>query len=753
MPHLLAYASRWSVVPRETIRFFVSSPGASTYTAQLLRLRQPQAGPQATPFDPEPVDAPLNGQHRGRSQTLPIGSHAIVPEFSTFARLDQFTLAMAVFPTTPGKGRQALIGTWCENDQTGVGLEIGADRALNVRVGTGDRDPFVMSTGTPLLQHTWYRVAVIFQAQRILLLQEPLDARGFRLSKPAQVSAPGLKIVHASEAVLTIAAWCAGATQGPSPWNGRHFACHFNGRIEGPKIASGALDPSRLAPWMEFSDIEQDSAPLFAAWDFSRNIPDETILDSGPQGLHGQLINFPTRGVTGHNWSGEVFDWRHAPRQYGAIHFHDDDLADACWSSDFQLEVPREMRSGVYSVRLTDGREEFWVPFVVRPPRGEPRADTALLLPTMTYIAYLNHRARFMSLGSERLHGRVKVLDATDIACIETPEVGLSTYDRHSDGSGVAYSSRLRPATNLRPTGHLWNFSLDLFIVDWLENAGQRFDLITDEDLDEEGADLLRSYRVVVTGSHPEYVTRSMLDSLEIYLHTGGRLMYLGGNGFYWRTVSHPRKQGLIEVRRSEGVRSWDTAPGEQASSFTGENSGIWRKNGRAPQALVGVGYVAQGFNRCSGYVRTVSAENPRISWAFHGVSGRSLGTESVLFGGAAGLEIDSVNLALGTPEHALVIARSQDHTNLYELVGEEVLTPHGATDGLSSEAIHADMVFFETPAGGAVFSTGSIAYAAALSWNFFDNDLCRLTTNVLRRFRQDEPFQIPALEPHSEIS
>jgi N,N-dimethylformamidase len=62
-------------------------------------------------------------------------------------------------------------------------------------------------------------------------------------------------------------------------------------------------------------------------------------------------------------------------------------------------------------------------------------------------------------------------------------------------------------------------------------------------------------------------------------------------------------------------------------------------------------------------------------------------------------------------------------------------------------------MVFFETPAGGAVFSTGSIAYAAALSWNFFDNDLCRLTTNVLRRFRQDEPFQIPALEPHSEIS
>jgi N,N-dimethylformamidase len=35
--------------------------------------------------------------------------------------------------------------------------------------------------------------------------------------------------------------------------------------------------------------------------------------------------------VRGHNWTGEYTDWRQAPDQYGAIHFHDDDLADACW--------------------------------------------------------------------------------------------------------------------------------------------------------------------------------------------------------------------------------------------------------------------------------------------------------------------------------------------------------------------------------------------------------------------------------------
>ena len=64
-----------------------------------------------------------------------------------------------------------------------------------------------------------------------------------------------------------------------------------------------------------------------------------------------------------------------------------------------------------------------------------------------------------------------------------------------------------------------------------------------------------------------------------------------------------------------------------------------------------------------------------------------------------------------------------------------------GATDALQNTDIHADLVFFETPAGGAVFSTGSIAYAGSLAWNGFDNNICRLTSNVLRRFADAEPF------------
>jgi N,N-dimethylformamidase len=44
-------------------------------------------------------------------------------------------------------------------------------------------------------------------------------------------------------------------------------------------------------------------------------------------------------------------------------------------------------------------------------------------------------------------------------------------------------------------------------------------------------------------------------------------------------------------------------------------------------------------------------------------------------------------------------------------------------------------MVYFEAPNGGAVFSVGSIAYCGALSRNGYDNNVSRITENVLRRF------------------
>ena len=532
----------------------------------------------------------------------------------------------------------------------------------------------------------------------------------------------------------------------PAPIDRLLAGGHFNGKLDRPRLAGRALDPAEMAALGADALPDELVTSVLAAWDFSLDIPSETIVDISPNRMHGRIVNLPARAMTGHNWTGEVMDWTQAPAQYGAIHFHDDDLVDAGWQEDFRFEVPAGPALGRLCGAPSRQRGRVLGPLLRPPPaRATRAAKIAFLASTATYIVYMNNRARFTSIAVELYQGRLTVMDAIDQLLLEHPGIGLSTYDRHADGSGVCYSSRHRPVTNFRPTGRHWNFNLDLFIVDWLEHLGVDYDVITEEDLHEEGLDLLRPYNVVLTGSHPEYDSLEMLDALDAYLRHGGRLMYMGGNGFYWRIAHHPTRRGVIEVRRAEGgVRAWDALPGEYYHSFTGEYGGLWRRQGRAPQKLAGVGFISQGFDRCSYYRRLEASRDPRVAFMFEGIEDEILGDFGILQGGTAGLEIDCVDPALGTPPHALVVARSENHSNTYELVGEEVRIPHGATDAILHEGIHADITFFETPGGGAVFSTGSIAYAGSLSWNGFDNNIARLTTNVLHRFADETPFPLP---------
>jgi hypothetical protein len=51
---------------------------------------------------------------------------------------------------------------------------------------------------------------------------------------------------------------------------------------------------------------------------------------------------------------------------------------------------------------------------------------------------------------------------------------------------------------------------------------------------------------------------------------------------------------------------------------------------------------------------------------------------------------------------------------------------------GLNCDDGGAEMVIFDTPSGGQVFSVGSINYVASLP---VDKDISQITENVLRRF------------------
>ena len=78
--------------------------------------------------------------------------------------------------------------------------------------------------------------------------------------------------------------------------------------------------------------------------------------------------------MTGYNWTADEMVFHHKPEEYGAIHFHDDDIDDARWEVDFTYKVPDIIRSGVYAARLRINGEdspetEDFIPFVIKPPK------------------------------------------------------------------------------------------------------------------------------------------------------------------------------------------------------------------------------------------------------------------------------------------------------------------------------------------------------------------------------------------------
>ena len=474
-------------------------------------------------------------------------------------------------------------------------------------------------------------------------------------------------------------------------------------------------------------------------WDFSEDISGRKLCEVSSNERHGLIYQLPARAVTGPQWDGIYHDWKSCPQHYDAVHFHSDDLYDVDWKVSASLELPRDLASGIYAFRLTTDSEIERTPFFVRPAANMQTADIALLMPSCTYMAYANHR--MLIEGANFVAARSRLRPEHEYIR-DHPEIGPSLYEKHRDGSGVMYSSRHRPNLQLRPGADGWNFTPDTDINAFMETLELNHDVIADEDLHRDGIAALSTYKILVTGSHPEYWSSAMLDALEQWLRNGGRLLYLGGNGFYWRVAFSDAWPGAIELRRAEdGVRNWQAETGESYHSFNGEYGGMWRRLGRAPNELVGVGFAAQGFERAIGYRRSSASYDPRVAWIFNGVNEQDIGI-SGLGGGAAGQEVDSYNPDLGSPAHAVILASATefgpDMSRTKEELQASILVP------LPDPVVRADMVFFETPAGGAVFSVGSISWFGALARDNYDNDVAKITRNVLRRFLDPEEFLGP---------
>jgi len=738
MKRIVGYSDKLSVAPGDRIAFMVNcmAGDGQRYRADLVRLICGDDHAEQPGYRAEPVASPIDKDYPGRRQVILAGSYVEVAAAPALvAPAAGLSLQAMIWPTLPDRGPQTLMGAWSDPEKAGYALIIDARGCLALRLGDGAVAE--ISTDVPLLAREWYRVFASYDPAggKVRLLQQPL-----RNYPHADTTGRRDAFVGIVPRVATGTAFMLAAHDGGRDSGRRVNLRSYNGKIDSPRLVARALDDDD-ARQLVGAPLAVDG--LVAAWDFSQEIPTERVIDLSPRRLDGRTVNLPARAVTGYNWTGNVMDWKQAPEQYGAIHFHEDDLYDAGWEVDFTLTVPDGMKSGVYAARVAVEDDEDHILFFLRPPRGTATAPLAFLAATATYMAYGNNHTAFDAELREMGRGELIKLHRDDLFLNEHREYGLATYDHHRDGSGVCYGSRLRPILNMRPRTYQWSFNADTHIIDWLEATRTAYDVITDEDLHREGLSLLASYRAVMTGAHPEYMSTPMWDALHAYLQQGGRLMYMGGNGFYWRVAFRGQDTTVLEVRRGEtGTRAWTAEPGEHYHSFSDEPGGLWLRLGRSPQSLVGVGFIAQGFDAATFYRRQPGSFDPRAAWIFEGVAAEErIGDFGLIYGGAAGSEIDRHDRRLGSPPHALVLATSGPHTNTFYPAIETVSDLIPGQSGPENPEIRADMVFFETPGGGAVWSTGSIAWSGSLSHNGYANNVSRITANVARRFVDPTPF------------
>ena len=367
---IVGYADPLTTSPGEVVDFKVSTI-SKQFTSQILRLGVGPDVPQGPPTKHYPVDDVALQTHAGRLQFGHPGSFIRVDDWHGVDSRDvKSIVVMGLFYATKPKAdhEQYLFSTIRDQEQPeGFACLLNLDGGLVLLVPSGGK-LHRLDTSLVLTKDVWYdfTLKIYLDDSRLEL---SLDSKRADLAaKPANHT-----YVHTLENCADL--WSAAplliaggdhnfaSTTAPSP------RTTFNGKVEAFKIKAKVQDT-----WRDLLHF-----------DFSLNMSADTVRDISPNKKTGQLINAPTRAVTGHDYDGTWVDWTLAKYGYGAIHFHDDDVDDALWDTSFSVRLPESLLSGFYAALVDDGKTKDYIPFFVRPRKDAVPAPVAFIVPTFTY--------------------------------------------------------------------------------------------------------------------------------------------------------------------------------------------------------------------------------------------------------------------------------------------------------------------------------------------------------------------------------
>jgi hypothetical protein len=243
-------------------------------------------------------------------------------------------------------------------------------------------------------------------------------------------------------------------------------------------------------------------------------------------------------------------------------------------------------------------------------------------------------------------------------------------------------------------------------LLGWLEREGFDYDYYSEPQLHFGEIDL-DAYRVLVLSVHPEYWSREMYQSVKRWVfERGGRLLYLGGNGLNCEVefLGRDRLRFKTFLNPSDGGALGMPDPNNPSVYLESR----MHRTLESEANLLGVVCTESGIMTAAPY-QVLDDRH----WAFTGTGLRN----GDLFGQAS----------LHERIHGGASGHETDKRSPHSPPGTQLLAK-----GTNPDDGGAELVCFETPSGGAVFSAGSISYIHSL---LVDPPLSRITSNVLTRY------------------
>ncbi|MEO0671662.1 MAG: N,N-dimethylformamidase beta subunit family domain-containing protein, partial [Pseudomonadota bacterium] len=492
MTPLAAYTDRLSVSSGDTLLIHGRGPEGAALDARVVRVVSADPNPELGGVRTEPVPAEVELKSPLSELAVPLGSYGeVVVGSGRLPEVRSFTVSVRFRCTKlPDANFEAPLLTFTNDDDVILlALIVNGDGRLDVRSESGSGEfaiPFALGAwGTAVFRYDGDRGVGVLSC-----LNATSGGAQSQSIEMVPISLPDASVLRFGS------------------YGGDQAVRSFNGCIERPELFARVLSDRDVA---DLGHGKRIADPV-VSWDFSKDISSRILRDVGPLGLDGRLINQPTRGVRGADWSGREMAWRHAPDEYAAIHFHDDDIEDCEWPVIATWTVPPDLRSGQYAVILEAGGHTENVPFFVVPPLGQATARIAVLASTFTYTVYGNHARPEWSRDpawQQAWRDQSAAWNAYPHNPGDHTDLGLSTYNVHSDGSGISIASWHRPMLNVRlgyltypypqiRASGLRHYPADTHLTQWLESAGFDYDIITDWELHTEGIDVLSRYTSVL---------------------------------------------------------------------------------------------------------------------------------------------------------------------------------------------------------------------------------------------------------------